>query len=126
MRFVVPPPVADLGGDEVIAAKVGTLKPNSGEIFRFGSRPFSVYARTISHQPCERSCVFRFARHSTAIWGRPNRPLSGKTIFLLSRWAFVGTDHGSSQAVHGFQLFREESALCGLSLTFATSSLIRR
>ena len=39
MRYFVPPPVVDLGGDEVVAAKVGDLKPNSGEIFRFGSRP---------------------------------------------------------------------------------------
>ena len=39
MRFLVPPPVVDLGGDEVVAAKVGDLKPNSGKIFRFGSRP---------------------------------------------------------------------------------------
>jgi Rieske Fe-S protein len=31
--------VADLGVDEVVAAKVGELKPNSGTIFRFGSRP---------------------------------------------------------------------------------------
>jgi Rieske Fe-S protein len=39
LRYFVPPPVVDLGGDEVVAAKVGDLKPNSGEIFRFGSRP---------------------------------------------------------------------------------------
>jgi Rieske Fe-S protein len=39
LRYLVPPPVADLGGDEVIAAKVGELKPNSGMIFRFGGRP---------------------------------------------------------------------------------------
>jgi Rieske Fe-S protein len=39
LRYLVPPPVADLGGDEVIAAKVGELKPNSGMIFRFGNRP---------------------------------------------------------------------------------------
>jgi Rieske Fe-S protein len=39
MRYLVPPPVVDLGGDEVIAAKVGALKPNSGQIFRFGSHP---------------------------------------------------------------------------------------
>lgn len=39
LRYLVPPPVADLGGDEVIAAKVGDLKPNAGMIFRFGSRP---------------------------------------------------------------------------------------
>ena len=39
LRFLVPPPVVDLGGEEVYAAKVGDLKPNSGKIFRFGSRP---------------------------------------------------------------------------------------
>lgn len=39
MRFFVPPTVADLGGDEVVAAKVGDLKENSGKIFKFGSRP---------------------------------------------------------------------------------------
>ncbi len=39
LRFLVPPPVVDLGGDEVVAAKLGDMKPNSGQIFRFGSRP---------------------------------------------------------------------------------------
>ena len=39
LRYFVPPPEANLGVDEVVAAKVGELKPNSGMIFRFGSRP---------------------------------------------------------------------------------------
>lgn len=39
LRYIVPPPAADLGGDTVVAGKVGDLKPNSGKIFRFGSRP---------------------------------------------------------------------------------------
>jgi cytochrome b6-f complex iron-sulfur subunit len=39
MRYLVPPAVADLGGDEVVAAKVGELRPNGSKIFRFGSRP---------------------------------------------------------------------------------------
>jgi Rieske Fe-S protein len=39
LRYIVPPTVADLGGDEVVAAKVGELKANSSKIFRFGSRP---------------------------------------------------------------------------------------
>lgn len=38
-RYFVPPPVADLGGDEVVAAKVGELKANGFKIFRFGSHP---------------------------------------------------------------------------------------
>jgi cytochrome b6-f complex iron-sulfur subunit len=39
LRYLIPPPVADLGGDEIVAAKVSELKPNSAKIFRFGSRP---------------------------------------------------------------------------------------
>ena len=39
LRYIVPPTVIDLGGDEVVAAKLGELKPNSSKIFRFGSRP---------------------------------------------------------------------------------------
>jgi len=39
LRYFVPPAVVDLGGDEVIASKTGEMKPNSGKIFRFGSRP---------------------------------------------------------------------------------------
>lgn len=39
LRYLMPPVIADLGGDEVVAGKVGDLKPNSGKIFRFGSHP---------------------------------------------------------------------------------------
>lgn len=39
VRYLVPPPVAELGGDEVVAAKLADLKSNTGKIFRFGSRP---------------------------------------------------------------------------------------
>ena len=39
LRYVLPPPVADLGVNEVVAGKVGGLKPNSGAIFQFGSTP---------------------------------------------------------------------------------------
>lgn len=39
LRYLIPPPVADLGGDEVVASKIGDLKPNGSKIFRFGTRP---------------------------------------------------------------------------------------
>ncbi len=62
LRYFVPPPVADLGGDEVVAAKVGAVKPNSGEIFRFGSRPgllilesdgtYRAFSATCTHLGC--------------------------------------------------------------------------
>lgn len=37
--YMVPPKIADLGSDSVVAGRVGELKPNSGKIFRFGNRP---------------------------------------------------------------------------------------
>ena len=39
LRYLAPPAVVDLGGDEVVAAKLGDLAPNGAKIFRFGSRP---------------------------------------------------------------------------------------
>jgi cytochrome b6-f complex iron-sulfur subunit len=39
LRYLVPPAVADLGADEVVAGKAGEIKPNSSKIFRFGTRP---------------------------------------------------------------------------------------
>ena len=39
LRFLVPPPVVDLGGDEVVAAKVGDLKPNSGRFSDLAAGP---------------------------------------------------------------------------------------
>ncbi len=38
-KYLVPPPVADLGTDEVVAARLTDLKSNDAKIFRFGSRP---------------------------------------------------------------------------------------
>jgi cytochrome b6-f complex iron-sulfur subunit len=39
LRYLIPPAVVDMGGDEVIAAKVGELQANGSKIFRFGNRP---------------------------------------------------------------------------------------
>jgi Rieske Fe-S protein len=39
LKYLVPPAVPDLGQDEVVACKVGDLKPNGSKVFRFGSRP---------------------------------------------------------------------------------------
>jgi len=39
LRYLIPPVIADLGGDEIVAAKVAELKPSLAKIFRFGSRP---------------------------------------------------------------------------------------
>jgi Rieske Fe-S protein len=39
IRYLIPPEQAELGPDLIVAAHVGDLKPNSGQIFRFGDRP---------------------------------------------------------------------------------------
>lgn len=39
LRYLIPPPVTDSGGDEVVASKVGDLRPNGSKIFGFGTRP---------------------------------------------------------------------------------------
>ena len=39
LRYLVPPPIPELGGDKAVAAKLGDLKPNGSKIFRFGNRP---------------------------------------------------------------------------------------
>jgi len=38
-RYLAPPAIADLGGDEVAAGKIGEIKTNGSKIFRFGTRP---------------------------------------------------------------------------------------
>jgi cytochrome b6-f complex iron-sulfur subunit len=39
LRYLAPPQVVDLGGDEVVAGKIGDTKPSGSKIFRFGTRP---------------------------------------------------------------------------------------
>jgi nitrite reductase/ring-hydroxylating ferredoxin subunit len=74
LRYFVPPEVVDLGGDEVIAAKLGELKPNSGKIFRFGSKPgllilnndgaFSALSATCTHL----GCIVQYRADLREIW----------------------------------------------------------
>lgn len=74
LRYLIPPPVADLGGDEVIAGKVGDLKPNSAKIFRFGSRPglllrigeteYRAFSATCTHL----SCTVQYRTDLHEIW----------------------------------------------------------
>ncbi len=39
LKYFIPPKVADVGGDAVLAAKISDLKPNTAKTFRFGTRP---------------------------------------------------------------------------------------
>jgi Rieske Fe-S protein len=39
INFLIPPKIREAVQSSVVASKVGELQPNSGKIFRFGSKP---------------------------------------------------------------------------------------
>ena len=73
-RYLIPPPVADLGGDEVGASKVGDLKPNSYKIFRLGTRPALLLLtaegkyRALSAVCTHLSCTVQYRNELRQIW----------------------------------------------------------
>jgi Rieske Fe-S protein len=74
LRYLIPPPVPDLGGDEVVAAKVADLKPNGSKIFRFGTRPALLLMtadgeyRALSAVCTHLSCTVQYRRDLHQIW----------------------------------------------------------
>ncbi|MGE5110674.1 MAG: ubiquinol-cytochrome c reductase iron-sulfur subunit [Acidobacteriaceae bacterium] len=74
VRYLVPPPVADLGADEVVAAKVADLKSNAGKIFRFGSRPGLLIMnadgtyRALSATCTHLGCTVQYRQDLREIW----------------------------------------------------------
>lgn len=74
LRYLVPPPVADLGGDEVVAGKVGDIKPNSSKIVRFGSRPALLLMtaegeyRALSAVCTHLSCTVQYRNDLHQVW----------------------------------------------------------
>ena len=104
LRYLIPPPVADLGGDEVVAATVGDLKPNASKIIRFGSRPALLLMtaegeyRALSAVCTHLSCTVQYRRDLHQIWcachnglydlagrnlsGPPPRPLESYTVHV--------------------------------------------
>jgi Rieske Fe-S protein len=74
LRYLVPPAVADLGGDEVVAAKVGELKANGAKIFRFGSRPGLLLLtaqgeyRALSATCTHLSCTVQYRNDLHQVW----------------------------------------------------------
>jgi cytochrome b6-f complex iron-sulfur subunit len=102
LRYLVPPPVADLGGDEVVASKVGDIKPTGYKIFRFGTRPALLLMtaegeyRALSAVCTHLGCTVQYRNDLRQIWcachnglydlngrnvsGPPPRPLE---VFLV-------------------------------------------
>jgi cytochrome b6-f complex iron-sulfur subunit len=111
LRYLVPPAVADLGGDEIVAAKLNELKPNSGKIFRFGNRPgllirtASGEYRAMSATCTHLSCTVQYRDDLRQVWcachngkydlngrnisGPPPRPLEGFEVQVRGDEIFV-------------------------------------
>jgi cytochrome b6-f complex iron-sulfur subunit len=106
LRYLIPPPVADLGGDEIVAAKVGDLKPNGSKIVRFGTRPALLLMtgegeyRALSAVCTHLSCTVQYRNDLHQVWcachngmydlngrnisGPPPRPLEAYQVHVRS------------------------------------------
>jgi len=111
LRFLVPPKESDLGSGSVVAAKTGDLKPNSGKIFRFGSRPgllvrtaggeYKAMSATCTHL----ACTVQYRDDTRQVWcachngtydvngrnvsGPPPRPLEAFEVQVRGDEIFV-------------------------------------
>jgi cytochrome b6-f complex iron-sulfur subunit len=102
IRFMIPPRVVESSASSVIAARVSELKPNTGKIFRFGSKPgilirtpvgeYRAFSAVCTHLDCtvqyrsEEKLVWcachngRYDLTGKNISGPPPRPLESFTV----------------------------------------------
>jgi len=74
LNFILPPPTGEMDADTVVAARADELAPNSGKIFRFGSRP-GILVRTPAGDYCAFSatcthleCTVQYRGREHDIW----------------------------------------------------------
>ncbi len=111
LRYLVPPKTLDLGGDAVVAGRVGELKPNTGKVFRFGNRPgllirtASGEYRAMSATCTHLSCTVQYRDDLRQVWcachngkydlngrnisGPPPRPLEAFEVQVRGDEIFV-------------------------------------
>ncbi len=111
LRYLVPPKALDLGGDAVVAGRVGELKANSGKVFRFGNRPgllirtASGEYRAMSATCTHLSCTVQYRDDLRQVWcachngkydlngrnisGPPPRPLEAFEVQVRGDEIFV-------------------------------------
>ena len=72
--FLVPPPSGEPATASVVAGKVSTLKPNSGVIFKFGSKPGIVVrtadgdVRAFTAICTHLDCTVQFKADTSQLW----------------------------------------------------------
>ncbi len=117
LKYLAPPPVPDLGQDEVVAAKVGDLKPNGSKVFRFGSRPALLLLtlegeyHAVSAVCTHLGCTVQYRNDLHAVWcachngtygldgrnvsGPPPRPLEKFQVNIRSNEIIVSRQRGA-------------------------------
>jgi cytochrome b6-f complex iron-sulfur subunit len=110
-RFVIPPEVAEAPVNRVLAAKLDELAPNSGKIFRFGSKPGIVIrtpagdVRAFSAVCTHLACTVQYRADMEHIWcachggvydlqgknigGPPPRPLEAYKVDVKGNDVYV-------------------------------------
>jgi Rieske Fe-S protein len=117
LRYLVPPPATDIGGNAVLAAKASELKANSAKIFRFGSKPgllvrtvdgeYKAMAATCTHL----SCTVQYREDTKQVWcachngmydlngrnvsGPPPRPLEAYEVHVQGEDVVVSRKQGA-------------------------------
>lgn len=114
MKFMTPPAVGEALPSAVSAGQVGELKPNSGKIFRFGSKPGILIhtpageLRAFSAVCTHLACTVQYRADLQHIWcachnghfdlsgrnigGPPPRPLEEYAVHIRGDEIFVSRD----------------------------------
>jgi Rieske Fe-S protein len=117
LRYLIPPKATDLGSDVVVAGRVGELKPNSGKIFPFRSRPGLLIRtadgeyRAMSATCTHLSCTVQYRDDLRQVWcachngkynlegrnisGPPPRPLESFDVQIRGEEIFVRRRQGA-------------------------------
>ena len=117
LRYVVPPPATDLGGDTVLAAKIDELKANTAKIFKFGSKPGLLVRtsegeyRAVSAVCTHLSCTVQYKPETHQVWcachnglygldgrnvsGPPPRPLEAYDVHVQGDQVMVSRKQGA-------------------------------
>jgi cytochrome b6-f complex iron-sulfur subunit len=111
LRYVIPPKQAELGSELVLAGHVGDVKPNTGKVFRFGSRPALLILTSdgkyhaLSAVCTHLSCTVQYRSDLQEVWcachngtydvngrnisGPPPRPLESYSVMLKGDEIYV-------------------------------------